>query len=71
MNTYNAKAIERAKALNLPYTGGSDAHLPQEVGLCFTEFEHAVTDETFIGMLRAGNYVGVDKRKFPLGRVSL
>lgn len=67
MHAYNTRAIKAAKALNLPYTGGSDAHLPQEVGLCYTEFEHAITDDNFIDQLRAGNYQGVDKRRLRAG----
>ncbi len=62
MTAYNSKAIETAKELNLPFTGGSDAHLPEEVGLCVTEFGDEVTDENFIGLLKAGNYKGIDNR---------
>ncbi len=61
--SFNAKAVDAAKALKLPYTGGSDAHAPGEVGSCYTEFREAVTDENFINLLRAGNYRGVDTRK--------
>jgi len=67
MPAYNLKAIKAAKALNLPYTGGSDAHLPQEVGLCYTEFEDEVTEDNFIDLLKAGYYRGVDKRKLKTG----
>jgi predicted metal-dependent phosphoesterase TrpH len=63
MHAYNVKAIETAKALSLPYTGGSDAHAPQEVGSCFTEFDDVVTYESFVDLLRAGNYRGIDTRK--------
>ena len=63
MPAYNEKAIKAAKALNLPYTGGSDAHLPLEVGQCYTEFEDTVTEENFLHLLKAGYYHGVDKRK--------
>ncbi|HAM51156.1 MAG TPA: metal-dependent phosphohydrolase [Nitrospiraceae bacterium] len=67
MRAYNERAIKAAKALNLPYTGGSDAHLPQEVGLCYTAFEDTVTDDNFVDQLRAGNYQGFDKRKLGKG----
>lgn len=67
MPAYNLKAIKAAKALNIPFTGGSDAHLPQEVGLCYTEFEDAVTEDNFVDLLRAGCYRGVDKRKLRTG----
>jgi predicted metal-dependent phosphoesterase TrpH len=63
MHPFNVKAIDAAKALNLPYTGGSDAHAPHEVGSCYTEFREVVTYENFIDLLRAGNYRGVDTRK--------
>ncbi len=63
MHAFNVKAIEAARALNLPYTGGSDAHASQDVGSCFTEFSEEVTYENFIGLLKAGKYQGVDKRK--------
>ncbi len=63
MHAYNAKAIETAEALGLPFTGGSDAHAPGEVGSCFTAFRDTVTCGNFIELLRAGNYRGVDTRK--------
>jgi hypothetical protein len=63
MHAFNAKAIEAAGMLKLPYTGGSDAHEPQDVGSCFTAFEDAVTYENFIDLLKAGKYQGVDMRK--------
>ena len=63
MHAFNMKAIEAARALNLPYTGGSDAHASQDVGSCFTVFSEDVTYENFIGLLKAGKYQGVDTRK--------
>ena len=62
-HSQNKKAIKAADELNLPYTGGSDAHLPREAGLCYTEFTSEVTHDNLIEMLRAGNYIGVDTRK--------
>ncbi len=62
MHAYNEKAVEMAMELNLPFTGGSDAHHPEEVGLCFTEFEQEVTDENLVGLLKIGNYRGIDNR---------
>lgn len=58
----NTRAIEAAKALNVPYTGGSDAHESEDVGRCYTSFNEEVTYENFIDRLRAGNYRGVDTR---------
>lgn len=63
MHAYNKQAIEAAEALHLPYTGGSDAHDPSEVGSCYTEFDDEVTYENFIDLLKAGRYRGVDTRK--------
>lgn len=63
MHAFNMKAIEAAARLALPFTGGSDAHAPREVGSCFTEFDEEVTYENFIGSLKAGKYRGRDTRK--------
>jgi len=63
MHAFNVRAINAAKALHIPYTGGSDAHEPHEVGSCYTEFRDAVTYDNFIDALKAGNYRGVDTRK--------
>ena len=63
MHAFNVKAIEAADARKLPYTGGSDAHIPWEVGSCFTEFDEAVTGENLVEALKAGKYRGVDSRK--------
>lgn len=62
MHAYNARAVEMARALGIPYTGGSDAHLPEEVGMCFTEFEDVVTPHNLITLLKKGNYIGIDNR---------
>jgi predicted metal-dependent phosphoesterase TrpH len=63
MHAYNEKAIALARSLNLPYTGGSDAHSPYEVGSCYTVFDTAVTYDNFISLLKRGGYRGVDTRK--------
>jgi predicted metal-dependent phosphoesterase TrpH len=63
MHAFNVRAIEAAKALNLPFTGGSDAHAPREVGSCFTEFNGEVTYDNFTEVLKQGDYQGVDTRK--------
>jgi len=59
----NVKAVRTAEEMKLPYTGGSDAHLSNEVGACYTEFSHDVTYDNFIDLLRGGDYIGVDTRK--------
>jgi hypothetical protein len=63
MPVMNDQAVAVAMELNLPYTGGSDAHLPSEVGLCFTGFQEVVTYDNFIDLLKAGKYQGVDTRR--------
>ncbi|MEJ2697251.1 MAG: PHP-associated domain-containing protein [Candidatus Sulfobium sp.] len=63
MNCFNEQAVALAAALNLPFTGGSDAHFPGEVGSCFTEFEDRPTYDNFVFLLQAGRYRGVDARK--------
>ena len=63
MPAYNEMAVAAAESLNLPFTGGSDAHHPREVGLCFTEFAEEATHENLVDLLRKGNYRGVDNRK--------
>ena len=62
-HSMNSKAVKVAGELALPYTGGSDAHEPGDVGSCFTEFFDAVSHDNFIDLLRAGNFRGVDTRK--------
>ncbi len=59
----NVKAVRTAEELKMPYTGGSDAHVPKEVGACYTEFYNEVTYDNFIEQLKSGNYKGVDTRK--------
>lgn len=63
LHAMNVKALEAAHELGLPYIGGSDAHSPQEVGKCYTEFEDVVTEENFLDSLREGRFHGVDQRK--------
>lgn len=63
MLAMNTRAIQMASELKLPYTGGSDAHMPREVGSCFTEFDRPVTNENFISRLRSGRFRGFDTRK--------
>ncbi len=69
LHAFNSMAVKTAKRLNIPFTGGSDAHLLTEVGACFTEFEDKVTQENFIELLKRGNYFGTDARK--ISRMSL
>ena len=63
MHAMNVKAMEAAGRMNLPFTGGSDAHRPIEVGSCYTMFDHSVTYENFLPLLMAGRFTGIDTRK--------
>jgi len=63
MHAFNQKAIDTAQALNLPFTGGSDAHAAGETGSCYTEFSDVVTCDNFIDLLKQGRYRGIDTRK--------
>jgi predicted metal-dependent phosphoesterase TrpH len=63
MHAMNARAVGAAMTRKLPFTGGSDAHAPSEVGACYTEFDDAVTADTFLQLLKAGRYRGADTRK--------
>ncbi len=63
MHHFNKKAVDTAQALNLPFTGGSDAHAAGEIGSCYTEFSDVVTYDNFITLLKQGRYRGIDTRK--------
>jgi len=63
MHAMNMKAIETAQRLGLPFTGGSDAHAPGEVGSCYTEFDGPVAKEGLVDRLREGRFRGIDVRK--------
>jgi hypothetical protein len=53
----NRQAAEVAAALNLPCVGGSDAHMPLEVGRFATQFEADIkTEEQMLNELRAGRF---------------
>ena len=63
LHSMNTSAIEAAALLGLPFTGGSDAHAPREVGSCYTEFEREVSEDSLIASLHEGRYTGHDIRK--------
>ncbi len=59
----NAFARKVAEALGKPQVGGSDAHLPAEVGRFATEFDHPIRSVTdLILAVRAGRCRPVDLR---------
>lgn len=62
----NKKAVDGARKLDLPITGGSDAHSIENVGQCYTEFDAVINDiHSLVKALRNGNYTA---RKNPLYR---
>jgi predicted metal-dependent phosphoesterase TrpH len=63
----NRRAIDAARRLGLPVTGGSDAHRPEDVGCCFTRFRRRVTGDNLVALLRAGDYEAVETRKVSAG----
>ena len=67
MHAMNVKAIEAAGKMNLPCTGGSDAHAPIEVGSCYTMFYDEVTCDNLLSFLKAGRFTGVDTRNICRG----
>lgn len=67
LDATNQQAIAAASSVGLPCTGGSDAHLPSDVGGCFTVFQSRVTPGNFIDALRAGRYTAQDVRKVSRG----
>jgi hypothetical protein len=63
LHAMNARAVEAAGAVGMPYTGGSDAHAPAEVGSCYTEFRAPVTAGDLVLHIRSGLFRGVDTRR--------
>lgn len=66
-HSFNLRALQAARVLRLPCCGGSDAHLPGEVGSCYTVFSEPVTAGNIAGLIRAGRIEAVDARG-PAGR---
>jgi predicted metal-dependent phosphoesterase TrpH len=60
----NSFAAEVAEGLNLPATGGSDAHEVSEVGIFATRFSQVITNEkALIEALRDGSYAPIAYRE--------
>jgi predicted metal-dependent phosphoesterase TrpH len=60
----NSFAAKVAEGLNLPATGGSDAHEVSEVGIYATRFSHVIKDEKdLIEALRTGEYSPIAFKK--------
>jgi predicted metal-dependent phosphoesterase TrpH len=55
----NKLSVDMACKLTLPFIGGSDAHEPERVGFCYTEFlDDNINEDNIIEVLRAGRYRG-------------
>jgi predicted metal-dependent phosphoesterase TrpH len=55
----NAFALQLSDQLNLPYSGGSDAHSRGELAKCVTLFEKDIRNEAeFLAELKAGRFTG-------------
>ena len=60
----NRFAAKVAEGLNLPATGGSDAHEVSEVGIFATRFSQVITNEKeLIEALRDGSYAPIAYRE--------
>ena len=60
----NKLAAEVAASLNLPATGGSDAHEVYEVGKYATRFLRSISNEKeLLAALKSGNFDSVAFRK--------
>jgi predicted metal-dependent phosphoesterase TrpH len=55
---HNERAVEFAKAHNLPLTAASDAHSPREVGRAYVEMPDFATPAEFLASLRQGRLRG-------------
>ncbi len=66
LNSINKKSIRFAKEDNLPGIGGSDAHIPREVGYAYTEVEDAEDLDEFKEALKEGEAKARGKITNPL-----
>lgn len=62
MKFMNDRAIQVSRQLKVPYTGGSDAHTPYDVGNCYTVFKERVNKDNIVSCLKSGEYIGIDNR---------
>ena len=50
--------------LGLSGTGGSDAHIPQQIGCCVTIFDNGIKNEAeLVEELKRGNFTAQDRRR--------
>lgn len=62
MKRFNSKAFKLAEKLGLPTVAGSDAHIPEEVGVAYTEVKDAENLEEFKKGLKEGRGIARGKR---------
>ena len=61
----NLKSVEVAKELNIPITGGSDAHSKGEIGSYITRFNKKIINEKdFIDAIKSGEFEPVSLKEF-------
>ena len=59
MDGNNAFAVKLAGILGVPVSGGSDAHVTDELGKCITVFDNTIRNEVdFLAELKAGRFKG-------------
>ncbi len=63
IHAFNLLSIEAASKLGICFTGGSDAHLPTDVGSCYTLFREPANDENIVSLLKNGNFTSYDNRR--------
>ena len=57
-------AMEVSRRLFLPGSAGSDAHIPQDIGLCATVFENEIrSEEDLVRELKLGKFTALDRRQ--------
>lgn len=60
----NMRAVDAARKMNLPGTGGSDAHFPKKIGAGYTKFKSRITSmPELVNALKDGKYQAVRKVK--------
>ncbi|MFQ5826036.1 MAG: PHP-associated domain-containing protein [Dehalococcoidia bacterium] len=56
--------LQLSARMGLRATGGSDAHLPQQIGCCITIFENGIRSEAdLVAELKRGRFLAQDRRR--------
>lgn len=60
----DAKAVDAGKSMRKMTIGGSDAHFPENTGLCYTVFEDDIrSEQDFLRALKRGSYRAVVSKR--------